>query len=59
MDEEIFKGEQEIFDLVCPSSPQQADMKEEGKEFLWSRREDTGESFMVGIDLVIVKKVEK
>lgn len=57
--EEIFKGElQEIFDLVY-SSPQQADVKEEGKEFLRSQREDRGESSMAGIDLVTVKKVEK
>lgn len=33
-------------------------MKDEGKEFLWSQREDKGESSKAGIDLV-TPKVEK
>ncbi|KAG0717634.1 hypothetical protein GWK47_054035 [Chionoecetes opilio] len=60
MDEEIFKGDlQEIFDLAHSSSLQRADVKDEDKEFLWSQREDRGESSMAGIDLVTAKKVEK
>ncbi|KAG0726267.1 hypothetical protein GWK47_036965 [Chionoecetes opilio] len=41
------------------SSLQRADVKDEGKEFLRSQREDRGESSMAGIDLVTAKKVEK
>lgn len=57
--DEIFMGDlQEIFDFADSSSLQWADVKDDDREFLWSQREDRGESSMDEINLT-VKKVEK